>query len=69
MAKVKIDGTALSIVNSITEKSADELNNRRFSRLCGMLKSQDLVWKALKEHDKDGIVREARDRLGVKAYA
>lgn len=69
MAKVKIDGTALNIVNSITEKSADELNNRRFSRLCGMLKSQDLVWKALKEHDKDGIVREARDRLGVKAYA
>lgn len=69
MAKVKVDGTALKIVNAIDPASDDELNNRRFSRLCGMLHSQDLVWRALKEHGKEHIVRGAQERLGSKAYA
>lgn len=69
MAKVKVDGKALKVIRAIEPKSDDELNNRRFSRLCGMLHSQDLVWRALKEHGKEQIIRDARERLGSKAYA
>lgn len=68
MAKVKVDGKALKVVNAIEPTSDDELNNRRFRRLCGMLHSQDLVWRALEEHGKGQIVRDARERLGSKAY-
>ena len=69
MAKVKVDGTALKVVNSITVESGDELNNRRFTRLCGMLKSPELVWRTLAEHGKEQIVRDARERLGAQAFA
>ena len=69
MAKTRVDGTALKVVNSITADADDELNNRRFMRLCGMLRSPDIVWRALAEHDKDEIVRDARTRLGAQAYA
>lgn len=68
MAKVKFDGKALKIVEAIDTESDDELNNRRFSRLCGMLHSQELVWRALTEHGKAQIVRDAQERLGRRAY-
>lgn len=69
MAKARLDGKALKVVNSITSESDDELNNRRFSRLCGMLRSPDLVWRALADHGKEQIVRDAKQRLGAQAHA
>lgn len=69
MAKVKFDGKALKVINAIDEESDDELNNRRFSRLCGMLHSQELVWRGLTEYGKAQIIRDARERLGSRAFA
>lgn len=69
MARVKVDGKVLKVVKAINSDSEDELNNRRFSRLCGMLRSQELVWRTLREHDKEQIVRDARERLGNQAFA
>ena len=66
VAKVKFDGKALKVINAIDADSDDELNNRRFSRLCGMLRSQDLVWRGLTEHGKAQIVRDAQQRLSSR---
>lgn len=69
VAKIKVDGKVLKVVNAITGESEDELNNRRFSRLCSMLRSQELVWRTLREHDKEQIIRDAKQRLGNQAFA
>lgn len=67
--KNKVDGNALKVVRAISTDSSDELNNRRFSRLCGMLRSQDIVWRILEQHGKDQVMRETKERLGSSASA
>lgn len=62
--KTRVYGVGLRIINSIKADPAhDELNVQRFSRLAGMLGSEQLAWQALDEHDKADIVSDARERL------
>ena len=66
--KVQVGGSALKVINAIAD-SEDELNERRFSRLCGMFRSPDIVWEVLAEHDKADIIRASKERLHEKAHS
>jgi len=61
--RTRVHSRALQIIDKIKAGESDELNDRRFRRLAGMLGNEQLAWRVLEDYGKTSIVSDARERL------